>query len=109
MGTELKKLVLNPGDVIKGFHLTQVQDNIGLAIKSLNNSDFINGTVKSLPLLVGIDNIINHGLDREVQGWTVIDKNANSDVWQSTSVNNFKSKQIILKCSADVTVKIYFF
>lgn len=109
MGTSLKKLVINPNETPRGFHLTQMQDNIDLAITQISNSSFQNGTIVQLSLLSGQDNIVNHGLDREVQGWTVIDKDQDSNVWKSSTVNKIKNKQIILRVSANVSVKIYFF
>jgi hypothetical protein len=110
MATKLKRLVLNPNEVVKGFHLTQVQDNVDLSISQIQGSPFVNGSFVVVTLsAAGSDNLINHGLDRNIQGWVVVNKNANADVWESSTVNNFPSKQIILKASATVTVKLYFF
>lgn len=109
MAIKIKKLVLNPSDVVNGFHLTQVQDNIDLAISRLSGSQFQNGTFKTVTLLTGIDNVIDHGLDRQIQGWIVVDKNGQADIWQSSSMNTWSKLQVILKSSANVTAKIYFF
>jgi hypothetical protein len=110
MATKLKRLVLNPKDPILGFHLTQIQDNIDIGLSQLQNAPFQNGVLVVVLLSSGgADNIINHGLDRVAQGWTIVGKDAQADIWESSTVNNFKSKQIILKASATVTAKLYIF
>lgn len=105
----IKRLTLNPKEPVTAFHLSQIQDNLDLAISAIQNSSFQNGVIIQVNLLAAGDNAINHGLDRKVQGWTVIGKNAQSDVWESSTVNNFPTKQIILRASANVRVKIYLF
>ena len=109
MAIKIKKLVLNPKEMVNGFHLTQVQDNVDLAISRLSNTDFQNGNFKTITLLSGIDNVIDHGLDREVQGWVVVDKNASADIWRPSAMNTWPKLQIILRASSTVTAKIYFF
>lgn len=110
MAIKLKRLILNPKDMVNGFHLTQVQDNVDLIVNQLGISPFQSGVFVVVTLSTGgVDNVVNHGLGRVVQGWTVVDKNANADIWQSTTTNNLKDKQILLRASALVTVKLYLF
>ena len=110
MATKFKRLVINHKEPLKPLYITQLQDNIDLALTEIQNTGFQNGVFVVVPLVAGgVDNIVNHGLGRSVQGWTVVDKNANADVWQSTATNNFKDKQILLRASAAVTVKLYIF
>lgn len=109
MATRFKRLVLNPRESVVGFHLTQVQDNISLSLLQIQNSEFQNGVFVEVSLLSASDNVVNHGLGRVVQGWTVIRKDARADVWDSSATNNFPDKQIILSASANVKVKLYLF
>lgn len=109
MATKFKRVILNPKEVVSGFHIAQVQDNLDLTISEIQNSQFQNGVFVDASLLSASDNTINHGLGRKVTGWVVVDKNANANVWQSTAVNNFPDKQLILKTSVNVTAKIYIF
>lgn len=105
----IKRLTLNPKEMITGFHLSQVQDNFDLSISQIQNSEFQNGVIMQVALISGQDNVINHGLDRKVQGWTVIGKNAQSDIWESSSSNPFPTKRILLRSSSNVTIKLYLF
>ena len=65
--------------------------------------------VKSILLTSGVDTLVNHGLNRVVTGWIVIDKNGVGDVYQSTTTNVIPAASIILKSSATVTVSVLFF
>lgn len=105
----IKKLTLNPKEIVNGFHLMQIQDNLDLSISEIQNSDFQTGVFVVASLISGQDNIINHGLDRKVQGWTVVGKNAQSDIWESSTVNNFPDKMLVLRASVNVTIKLYLF
>lgn len=110
MAIKFKRLLLNPKDVVNGFHIAQLQDNVDLVFNQIQISNFQNGVFVVVTLSAGsVDNVVNHGLEREVQGWTVVDKNATADIWQSTTTNNLKTKQILLRASAAVTVKLYIF
>lgn len=108
MAINLKKLNLNPREEVLGFHLIQFQENVNNAVLGFNNTEFQNGTFLDCSLTTS-DTVINHGLDRKIQGWIVVNKNANANIWQSTTTNTFPNKQIILKSSAAVTATIYFF
>lgn len=109
MVTNLKKIILNPKDTLLGFHLIQLQENVGLAILDLIKSQFLSGVFVEKTLASGTDNIINHGLGVKVQGWTIVGKNANADIWESSSTNSFPDKQLLLRASATVTAKLYIF
>jgi hypothetical protein len=65
--------------------------------------------VKSILLTSGVDTLVNHGLNRVVTGWIVIDKNGSGDVYQSTTTNTIPNASIILKSTATITVSILFF
>lgn len=54
------------------------------------------------------DTKVFHGLGRPVVSWSVIDKNANADVWQSTTENANAKLYIVMQASAAVTAKLRF-
>lgn len=110
MAIKLKRLVVDPRGLVEGFHLSQIQDNIDLSLSQVSNSPFFSGVFVVTDLVAGgADNTINHGLDRKVQGWTIVSKNAQADLWESPTVNKLPNKQIILRTSNAVTVKLYLF
>lgn len=49
------------------------------------------------------DTIINHGLGIVPNGWIILDKQGNSNVWRVS----WTDKQIILRASAQVTIKLW--
>lgn len=49
---------------------------------------------------------INHKLGRQMQGWAVVDQNANSVIWRVAPLND---KTITLRTSADVTISLAVF
>ena len=64
-------------------------------------------TIQNVPLVAGMDNLINHKLGKAIQGWMVIRKNAAADVYEQPVA--LPSKQINLHTSADCTVSLYIF
>lgn len=50
---------------------------------------------------------VSHNLGREPQGWLVVNKNANADVWQSST--NLPKSFIALTATADVTIDLWVF
>ena len=51
------------------------------------------------------DTVINHGLGITPNGWLILDKQANSTVWRVS----WNDKQITLRASAQVTIKLWVF
>lgn len=65
--------------------------------------------VQDVILSSGIDNAVEHKLNRKLTGWQIIRKDANADVWESSTVNSTPSKTIILRSSATVKLSFIFF
>ena len=65
--------------------------------------------VKTIVLTSGVDTYVNHGLNRAVTGWVIIDKNGFGDVIQSTTTNSIPKSSIILKSNATITISVLFF
>lgn len=86
----------------------RVQDNVNAAFIPLQASQIINGQVlKGVSLTTGQDNIVNHRLGRELVGYIVIKKNANADVWDSSTLT--PALTVVLQTSANCTVDLYVF
>lgn len=85
-----------------------------------DNTQTIADAVDACPLIDGVlltgislkasqDNLVGHPLGRAFTGYIVVDNNANSVVHTSTTPNNKKSSQLILKASAAATVSLWVF
>lgn len=93
----------------KDYELSKVQDGLADGFKTLfKMNPILGGVFKSAAIGTG-DTIVQHGLGRELVGWMIVGQNAASTIYESSSTNNFKDSQIILKASGTVTAKFYFF
>ena len=99
-----KKISLESVDVSK------FQDNVENVLKPVLNAQFLNGRlIKNINLTSGSTNIIEHKLERELIGWIITRKTANSNIWDEQSLNTFKSKNLLLQCSNNVIIDIWVF
>lgn len=64
--------------------------------------------MKSVQLSTG-DNTINHKLGRNLQGWVIVRKRANADIYDTQDSNSMPSLTLTLNSSANVTVDLYLF
>ena len=91
---------------VSDYDLSRVQDSIRQSLDDLISKQLIDGILlENVSLTSGQDNIINHKLSRKLRMWLVVRKNANSDVWEVSSV--VSTKQISLRCSANVTISLW--
>jgi hypothetical protein len=92
------------------YDLQKVQDSVAAAFQTLGVNFVVNGElVKGITLQSGVDNKVEHKLGRVPNGFFIADKNANADVWQSTTVNNIKDRLLLLRSSATVTINLWVF
>jgi len=90
--------------------LTRLQVHLQQLFDKLFDSPLSQGVLKEDVLVTtGQDNLISHGLGKSFQGFLVTTKNAEADVWESTTANNIPDRHIILKSSATVTCSFWFF
>lgn len=88
--------------------LNQVQENVAQALKPLLESSIGSGRViDSIAIVSGTPKTVEHKLGREFKGWIVVRKNADANVWESTS--SIPSKTLILNADANVTISIWIF
>jgi len=67
-------------------------------------SDFLYGVTIKDVVLGASETSIAHKLGSKTQGWIIIDKNANENIWSSSAKDG---KFLYLTASGDVTVTIY--
>jgi hypothetical protein len=90
--------------------LQRIQDAIAASFQQFEKLPQLDSVIiKDITLASGIDNQVEHKLSRPIQGWQIIRKDANANVWESTTVNTTPSATIILRTSATVKVTILFF
>lgn len=90
--------------------LQRLQDAIAASFNQFEKLPQLDSVViQDVTLTSGIDNEVEHKLTRPIQGWQIIRKNANADVWESSTVNTTPSSAVILRSSATVKVTILFF
>lgn len=65
-------------------------------------------STQTLTFATATDTKVFHGLGRPIGEWAVLDKNADANIWQSTSANTNPSLYVILQASAAVTAKLRF-
>ena len=92
-----------------GYESARTQDFTGEALKKLSRDNPILDSNTVTAEIGTSDTEVDHGLGRATQGWVVVDKNANADVWKSTTTNAAPERKVILKASATVTAKILFY
>lgn len=74
----------------------------------LKNPANTGGLVKSIILKSGL-NTIDHGLSRELQGWMVIRKRANANIYDTQDQNPYPSRTLLLISDAAVTIDLMVF
>jgi hypothetical protein len=88
----------------------RLQDSIAASFQQFEKLPQLDSVIVSdVTLASGIDNQVEHKLNRPIQGWQIIRKDANADVWESSTVNTAPSSVIILRASATVKISIIFF
>ena len=90
--------------------LMRLQDNVELSLNQIIGNRILDGIIlENITISTGVDNKVNHKLSRKFIGWIIVRNNAESVVYESTTVNNIPEKQIILNASADAIISIYIF
>jgi hypothetical protein len=86
--------------------IQRIQDQISAALDPLTRLPLVAGRlIESVALKAGKDNLVEHGLGREIRIWTLCRQNADSRVWEKTAA--LPSKHVNLWCSADCTVSLW--
>ena len=73
------------------------------------SNPIINGRVLSPVVVTSGDNVINHGLSRQLQGWIVVLNNAAVTFYDKQATNQYSDLTLILTSSGVATVTLYVF
>lgn len=96
-------------NVSDDYQLSRVQEFAAQEFNSLPTKfPVLNGQYVTASIATS-DTSINHTLKRQITGWLVVRKDAQGDVWESSTVNPRPGDQIIFKASSAVNVTLYFF
>lgn len=99
-----KKVSSGPPELLK------LQSNVDQFLQTLLINPLLSGVlIEDVKLTTGITNKIEHKLDRELQGYIIVKKNANSIIYDSQSSNLLSSKTLNLLCTANVTISLWVF
>jgi hypothetical protein len=91
--------------------LQRVENSLIATIQSVITNPLLNSPTlkKAIVLTSGVDNVVDHGLNRPVTGWIIVDKNTTADIYKSVTTNTMPTTSIILNTTSTVTVTILFF
>ena len=91
---------------VSDYELSRVQDAVNDFCDQFALIPFLNGVfVKDMDLIAGQDNLVETKLQRPWRTWTLMRKNAQSDVWEGSQTDI--KKFLNLNCAADVTVSLW--
>ncbi len=87
-----------------------LQDNVQNFVQQLVDLEVLNYVLlKNISLIAGQDNKIDHLLKRELIGFLVIRKSAQSDIWDNQLANNRPDLFLFLNCSVNCNVSLIVF
>ena len=93
---------------VKDDSLNMVQDALSLALNPIITKQIIDGAFLENIKITGSTSVsISHGLGIIPRGWFVVNKNAQSDLWQTVSAT--PKKTIIINASNTVTISLWVF
>jgi len=91
------------------YNLQTIQSNVANSLDSLQLNPILNGITLDPVDVTSGDNVINHLLDRKLQGWVVIGNTAAIDLYDKQSTNDLADRTLILNASGTATIKLYVF
>ncbi len=93
--------------------VNRIQEHIEQAFQPITKAEIIDGAfLQSVELTTGSDNIVEHKLGRQVIGYIVVSKSANSVIFDKINdATDTTDKKLFLnlQCSANATVNLWVF
>lgn len=89
--------------------VNQLQQNINSQLNQIIANPIVSGNIINNVVLAVGDNTINHMLGRNLQGWIIILKSANSNIFDKQSTNSTPNLTLVLNSSGIVTISLYVF
>lgn len=90
-------------------NVNQLQSNISVALFPILQNPQTQGSILENVALVNGSNTINHGLNRTLQGWSIVRQRASASIYDNQDNNTNPTKTLILISNAAVTVNLYVF
>ena len=103
--SRVKALKTIPGD----RKLDKVQKNVEQALTPLLQSLVLDGVfLQNVQLSSGVNNVA-HQLGRRLNGWIIVRKRANAQIWDEQDSNATPTRTLRLQASADAIVDLWVF
>lgn len=97
-------------DEVSRYDFERMQDNLTAVLDELaekpHHDSFL---LEGISLTGAVENWIEHGLERKVRGWWVVDNDTATHVWRVASSTADLEKYLPLGCSYDCTVSVVVF
>lgn len=91
-------------------NINKLQDNIEQVVSPFLKNQLLDGNILSdIVLVTGQDNRIDHKLGRTLQGWMLVGLNASAIIYDNQANNSLPNSTLLLRTSANCTVKLYVF
>lgn len=88
--------------------LRQLQDGVDFVLRAISTKEILDGVlIQDISITSGTAKIVDHKLGRVPLGYIVVSRNANSNIWTSTS--SVPSSVLKLNASANVTINLWVF
>jgi hypothetical protein len=105
MGLKAFKVISTDSD-----DLDRVQGNIDDAISPVIASAVVGGNlITGISMTAATDKVINHGLGRALQGWTLVGVSADTRVFDKQATNSNPKSTLILQSVNTATISIWVF
>ena len=92
------------------FDSEQIQDNVAEAVEQLlERPSLAINLLEGLTLTSGSENLIEHGLDRAVRGWRIVDVNLATDIFRNTATTADPTRFLSLTTTLTASVSIEVF
>lgn len=89
--------------------INQLQDNIAASLNPIINNALTDGILLTNISLVSGANVINHKLNRKLQGWVPVRVRASATFYDTQDSNKTPEVSLYLNASAAVVVDLYVF
>lgn len=105
------------GNILPKFNVIQtsntdlqtVQQALVRTLTPVFNTPNLGGNLLTGQVLAVGVNTINHGLGRNLNGWSIVRQRAQANIWDSQDSNKMQNLTLILNSTAAVTVDLYVF
>lgn len=89
--------------------INQLQQYIAQALNPILSNPENLGTITTNVQLVAGTNVVNHGLGKKLQGWSIVRKRSAAGIYDNQDSNPNPAKTLILVSDAAVSIDLYCF